>query len=69
MKKVLGRLVLLGALAGAVYAALNYLREEPAATESIQMVFDDGSTRSLTSNTTEGKEFADIARKIVEIGL
>jgi len=69
MKKVLGRLVLLGALAGAVYAALYYLREESAATEAIQMVFDDGSTRSLTSSTTEGKEFIDIARKIVEIGL
>jgi hypothetical protein len=69
MKKVLGRLVLLGALAGAVYAALNYLREESAATEAIQMVFDDGSTRSLTSSTTEGKEFIDIACKIVEIGL
>ena len=69
MKKALGRLLLLGALAGGVYAALNYLRGESAATESVQLVFDDGSTRSLASDTTESKEFTDIARKIVEIGL
>ncbi len=69
MKKLLGRLVLLGALAGAVYAARSYLRGESAVTESVQMVFDDGSTRSLASKTTEGKEFTEIARKIVEIGL
>ena len=69
MKKLLRRLVLLGAIAGAVYAVRGYLRGESAATESVQMVFDDGSTRSLASNTTEGREVADIARKIVEIGL
>ena len=69
MKKLLGRLVLLGALAGAVYAARSYLRGESAATESVQMVFDDGSTRSLASNTTEGREFTDIARKLVEARL
>ena len=69
MKKALGRLVLLGALAGAVYAALNYLRGESADADSVQIIFDDGSTRSLASNTTEGKEFADVAHKIVEIGL
>jgi hypothetical protein len=33
------------------------------------LVFDDGSTRSLASDTTESKEFTEIARKIVEIGL
>jgi hypothetical protein len=69
MKKLLRRLLLLGAIAGAVYAARGYLRGESTATESVQMVFDDGSTRSLISNTTEGREVTDIARKIVEIGL
>lgn len=69
MKKLLRRLLLLGAIAGAVYAARGYLRGESTATESVQMVFDDGSTRSLASNTTEGREFANMARKIVEIGL
>ena len=69
MKKLLRRLLLLGAIAGAVYAARGYLRAESAATESVQMVFDDGSTRSLASNTTEGQEFTDIARKLVEARL
>ena len=35
----------------------------------VQIVFDDGSTRSLASNTTEGQEFTDIARKLTESGL
>ena len=69
MKKLLRRLILLGAIAGGIYAARSYLRGGSSATESVQMVFDDGSTRSLASNTAEGREFADIARKIVEIGL
>jgi len=69
MKKLLRRLVLLGVIAGGAYAALSYLRGESAATETAQMVFDDGSTRFLASNTAEGKELAEIAQKIVEIGL
>ena len=63
------RLVLIGAIAGGIYAVRSYLRGGTAATESVQIVFDDGSTRSLASNTAEGREFADIARRIVEIGL
>ena len=69
MKKLLRRLVLVGAIAGAVYAARSYLRADPAPTGTVQLVFDDGSTRSLASNTTEGNEFIDIGQKIVEIGL
>ena len=69
MKKLLRRLVLVGAIAGAVYAARSYLRADPAHTGTVQLVFDDGSTRSLASNTTEGNEFIDIGQKIVEIGL
>ena len=69
MKKLLRRLVLLGAIAGGIYAVRAYLRGEASATESVQMVLDDGSTRSLASNTAEGREFADMARRIVEIGL
>jgi hypothetical protein len=69
VKKLLRRLVLLGAIAGGIYAVRSYLRGETAATESVQMVFDDGSIRSLTSNTAEARELADIARRIVEIGL
>jgi hypothetical protein len=70
VKKLLRRLFLLGAIAGAVYAARSYLlRGESSATGTAQIVFDDGSTRSLASNTTEGNEFIDTAQKIVEIGL
>ena len=69
MKKLLRGVVLLGALAGAVYAARSYLQGEPAGQDAIQLVFDDGSTHSLASNTVEGREFADIARNIVEIGV
>ncbi len=69
MEKLLRRSILLGAIAGAVDAARNYLRGETAATETVQMVFDDRSTRSLASNTPEGKELTEIARKVVEIGL
>ena len=69
MKKLLRRLALIGALAGAVYAARSYLRGEPTTTGKVQIVFDDGSTRSLGSDTTEGSEFIDTSRKIVQIGL
>ncbi len=70
MKKLLRGLVLLGALAGAAYAARSYMQGEPGAGQgSVQLVFDDGSTHSLASNTVEGQEFTDIARKVVEIGV
>ena len=69
MKKVLRRLFLLGVLAGAAYAARSYLQGQSPSKETVQIVFDDGSARSLASNTTEGQEFTDIARKLVETGL
>jgi hypothetical protein len=69
MKKLLRRLLLLGAIAGAVYAARSYLQGHSTGQETVQIVFDDGSTRSLASNNTEGQEFTDIARKLVETGL
>jgi len=69
MKKLLKRLFLLGAIAGAVYAARSYLQGHSTGQETVQIVFDDGSTRSLASNNTEGQEFTDIARKLVETGL
>ncbi len=69
MKKLLRRLFVLGALAGAVYAVRSYLQGRSPGKETVQIVFDDGSVRSLASNTTEGQEFTDIARKLVETGL
>ena len=69
MKKLLRGLVLLGALAGAAYAARSYMQGEPAGQDAVQLVFDDGSIHSLASNTVQGQEFTDIARKVVEIGV
>jgi hypothetical protein len=69
VKKLLRRLAILGAIAGAIYAVRTYMKRDSPVTESTQIIFDDGSTRSLASNTAEGKEFADIARRLVEIGL
>jgi hypothetical protein len=69
MKKLLRRVFLLAALAGAAYAARSYLRAHSTGQETVQIVFDDGSTRSLASNSTEGQEFTDIARKLVEARL
>ena len=69
MKKLLRRLFLLSVLAGAAYAARSYLQGHSKGQETVQIVFDDGSTRSLASNSTEGQEFTDIARKLVETGL
>ena len=69
MKKLLRRLFLLGALVGAAYAARSYLQGKSPGKETVQIVFDDGSTRALASNTVEGQEFTDIARKILEVGL
>jgi hypothetical protein len=69
LKKLLRGLVLLGALAGAAYAARSYMQGEPAGQDAVQLVFDDGSMHSLASNTVQGQEFTDIVRKVVEIGV
>ena len=69
MKRVFGRLLLLGALAGGGVAVWGYLKGQSPGEDVVQIVFDDGSTRSLASNTVEAQEFTDIARKVVEIGV
>lgn len=69
MKKLFGRLVVLGALAGGLLVARGYLQRAKPGEEVVQIAFDDGSTRVLTSNTVEAQEFTDIARKLVEIGV
>ena len=69
MRKLLGRLLLLGALAGGAVAARSYLKSGTSGEEVVQLVFDDGSTRELVSNTVEGQKFTGIARKVVEIGI
>ena len=69
MKKLFGRLVLLGALAGGFLAVRGYLQKSATGEEVVQIVFDDGSTRTLTSDTVEAQEFTDIARKVIEVGV
>jgi hypothetical protein len=69
MRRLLGRLILLGTLAGGAMAVWSYLKGRSSGEEVVQIVFDDGSTHTLASNTVEAQEFMDIARKIVEIGI
>lgn len=69
MKKLLGRLLILGAVAGGVVALRGYLRGDGSPRDVAQVTFDDGSTRSLNSSTPEGEELSDIAKKLVEMGL
>lgn len=69
MRKLLGRLLLLGALVGGVVAARGYLKRGMPGEEVVQIVFDDGSTRVLASNSAQGQDFTDIASKVVEIGV
>ena len=69
MKKLLGRLVILGAVVGGVVAVGGYLRGGAAAKDVAQVTFDDGSSTAFASNNERLKEFADIARKLVEMGV
>jgi hypothetical protein len=69
VRRFLGRLLLLGALAGGVVAVRGYLKGQTTGEEVVQIVFDDGSTHTLLSNTVEAQELTDIARKVVEIGI
>ena len=70
MKKLFRGLLLVGTIAGAVVILRSYLgRSGTTGEEAVQLVFDDGSTRSLRSNTVAGQEFTDIARKVLEIGV
>jgi hypothetical protein len=50
-------------------AVWGYLKGQSPGEDVVQIVFEDGSTRSLASNTLEAQEFTDIARKVVEIGV
>jgi hypothetical protein len=50
-------------------AARGYLKRGMPGEEVVQIVFDDGSTRVLASNSAQGQDFTDIASKVVEIGV
>ena len=65
MKKLLVRLALVGAVAGAVLAVRNYLRNGAGTKPGdVQITLDDGAT--VEPEPIEAREFADIARKVVE---
>ncbi len=66
MRKFLGRLVFLGAVAGAVLVLRNYLQDSAAAKRGdVQVVVDTGAT--VEPGSAEAQEFVDIARKVLEI--
>lgn len=66
MKKLLGRLFLLGAAVGAVYALRNYLQAPTGAKQGdVQIVLDTGAT--VEPDPDEAQEFVDVARNILEI--
>ena len=66
MRKLLGRLILLGAAAGAVYALRNYLQDSTGAKRGdVQIVLDTGA--AVEPDAAEAQEFVDVARNILEI--
>ena len=63
----MGRLILLGATVGAVYALRSYLKDSTGARQGdVQMVLDTGAT--IEPDSAAAQEFVDVARKILEIG-
>jgi hypothetical protein len=68
MKKILGRLAVLGAAAGAAYALRSYLGSPTGPKEGdVQIVIDGGTT--IEPGPVEAQEFVDIARRILEIDI
>ncbi len=66
MRKLLTRLILLGAAAGAVYALRNYLQNSTGAKRGdVQIVLDTGAT--VEPDAAEDEEFVDVARNVLEI--
>jgi N-acetyl-beta-hexosaminidase len=66
MRKLLRRLMLLGAAAGAIYALRSYLQDSTGAKRGdVQIVLDTGSI--VEPDTAEAQEFVDVARNILEI--
>jgi hypothetical protein len=67
MKRTLGRLLVMGAAAGAVYALRNYLESSSARASrgDVQITLDNGA--SVEPSSAEAQEFVDIARKVLEI--
>ncbi len=71
MRRILRRLLILGATAGAGLALRNYLlrsylKESTGPKQGdVQIVLDNGTI--VEPEPTEAREFADIARKVLQI--
>jgi hypothetical protein len=66
MRKLLRRLIVLGAVAGAVFALRNYLQDSTGAKQGdVQILLDTGAT--VEPDPAEAQEFVDVARNILEI--
>jgi hypothetical protein len=66
MRKLLRRLIILGAAAGAVFALRNYLQDSTGAKQGdVQILLDTGAT--VEPDPAEAQEFVDVARNILEI--
>lgn len=64
MRKAFAGLAALGVAAGVA----GYLYRSRTASEEIaQITFDDDSVKSLSNHSIDGQQFADIARKLVQI--
>jgi len=67
VRKFIGRLILLGATVGAVYALRSYLQDSAGARQGdVQIVLDTGAT--IEPGSAAAQEFVDVAGKILEIG-
>lgn len=66
MRRIFGRLLVLGTAAGVVYALRNYLEGSTGAKQGdVQLTLDNGAT--VEPGSVEAQEFVDIARKVLEI--
>jgi N-acetyl-beta-hexosaminidase len=66
MRKLLRRLIVLGAAAGIIFALRNYLQDSTGAKQGdVQILLDTGTT--VEPDSAEAQEFVDVARNILEI--
>jgi N-acetyl-beta-hexosaminidase len=66
MRKLLRRLIVLGAAAGVIFALRNYLQDSTGAKQGdVQILLDTGTT--VEPDSAEAQEFVDVARNILEI--
>ena len=67
MRRIFGRLLVLGTAAGVAYALRNYLESSSARASrgDVQLTLDNGA--SVEPSSAEAQEFVDIARKVLEI--